>query len=259
MPLSRLKSIGFGENEVKIYEFLLANGDCTREHISKSTELKGKEVDAAVQNLTSMGAVEFEGKKVAAVSPKLFLQRLLRTREVESEIKMSELRRNVNEALGMLEPIYSESRFGLRLEELWQILDGLPAMETETVKMVSRARSEVCIMAEKFSWYDKVKEELLSALDRKVVVKALLLRSDRETESRVDDMKKNGISVRLAKCDWRNTRFTIGDGSELVFLIWAKKSGNSKIYYRPGYTKNPGLVSVFADSFQYLWEKAKPL
>jgi sugar-specific transcriptional regulator TrmB len=132
-------------------------------------------------------------------------------------------------------------------------------METETVKIVSRARSEVCIMAEKFSWYNKVKEELLSALDRNVAVKTLLLASDKETETRVEDMKKNGISVRLAKCDWRNTRFTIGDGSELVFLIWAKKSGNSKIYYRPGYTKNPGLVSVFTDSFQYLWEKAKPL
>jgi hypothetical protein len=73
---------------------------------------------------------------------------------------MSELRRSVSEALGVLEPIYSESRFGLRLEELWQILDGLPAMETDTVKMVSRARSEVCIMAERFSWYNKVKEEL---------------------------------------------------------------------------------------------------
>ncbi len=259
MPLSRLKSIGFGDNEVGIYEFLLASGDCTQDQIEKGVKLKKGAADAAIQALASKGAVELEDDKVAAVSPKIFLQRLLRTKEVETEIKMSELRRNVNDALGMLEPVYSESRFGLRLEELWQILDGLPAMETETVKIVSRARSEVCIMAEKFSWYNKVKEELLSALDRNVAVKILLLASDKETESRVDDMKKNGISVRLAKCDWRNTRFTIGDGSELVFLIWAKKSGNSKIYYRPGYTKNPGLVSVFTDSFQYLWEKAKPL
>ncbi len=259
MPYSRLKSIGFSDNEAKTYEYLLASGDCTREQIEKGAKLKKAEANTAVQGLASMGAVELEGKQVAAVSPKVFLQRLLRTREVETEIRMSELRRNVNEALGVLEPVYSESRLGLRLEELWQILDGLPAMETETVKMVSRAQSEVCIMAERFSWYNKVKEELLSALDRKVAVRALLLMADEETDSRVEDMKRNGISVRLARCDWRSTRFTIVDDAELVFLIWAKKSGDSKVYYHPGYTKNSGLLSVFADSFQYLWEKAKPL
>lgn len=259
MTLSRLKSIGFGDNEIKTYEFLLANGDCTREQVEKGAKLKRAEAENSIQSLASMGAVELEGKRVAAVSPKIFLQKLLRTREVETEIKMSELRRNVNEALATLEPVYSESRFGLRLEELWQILNGLPAMETETVKMVSRAQSEVCIMAERFSWYNKVKEELLSALDRKVAVRVILLTSDREAAARVEDMKRSGISVRLAKCDWRSTRFTVVDGSELVFLIWAKKSGDSKVYYRPGFTKNSGLVSVFMDSFQYLWEKAKPL
>jgi sugar-specific transcriptional regulator TrmB len=259
MPLSRLKSIGFNDDDVKIYEFLVTGGGCTREQIEGGTKLKRKDIEASILRLASMGAVELEGRRVGAVAPRIFLQRLLRTREVETEIKMAELRRSVNEAQGMLEPIFSESRFGLRLEELWQVLEGLPAMETETVKMVSRARSEVCIMAERFSWYNKVKEELLSALDRKVAVNVLLLTADKETEARVEDMKKYGMSVRLAKCQWRSTRFTVVDGTELVFLIWAKKSGDSKIYYRPGYTKNPGLLGVFIDSFQYLWEKAKPL
>jgi sugar-specific transcriptional regulator TrmB len=259
MPLSRLKSIGFNDDDVKIYEFLVTGGGCTREQIERGTKLKREDVEASILRLASIGAVELEGRRVGAVAPRIFLQRLLRTREVETEIKMAELRRSVNEAQGMLEPIFSESRFGLRLEELWQILEGLPAMETETVKMVSRARSEVCIMAERFSWYNKVKEELLSALDRKVTVNVLLLTADKETEARVEDMKKYGMSVRLAKCQWRSTRFTVVDGAELVFLIWAKKSGDSKVYYRPGYTKNPGLLSVFIDSFQYIWEKAKPL
>lgn len=259
MPPSRLKSIGFNEDDEKVYEFLIKGGECTREQLEKGTRLKKVESEATIMRLASMGAVELDGKRVTAVAPRIFLQRLLRTREVESEIRMTELRRSVNEAQGMLEPIFSESRFGLRLEELWQILDGLPAMETETVKMISRSRSEVFIMAERFSWYSKVKEELLSALDRKVSVNVLLLTHDRESEARVEDMKRYGISVRLAKCQWRSTRFTVVDGSELVFLIWAKKSGEGKVYYRPGYTKNPGLLSVFMDSFHYLWEKAKPL
>jgi sugar-specific transcriptional regulator TrmB len=259
MPLSRLKSIGFSDDDVKVYEFLVKGGESSREQIKKRTKLKGVDAEATITRLSSMGAIELEGERVIPIAPRVFLQRLLRTEEVETEIKMAELRRAVNEAQSILEPIFSESRFGLRLEELWQILDGLPAMETETVMMVSRARSEICIMAERFSWYNKVKEELLSALDRKVAVNVLLLTHDKETEARVEDMKKYGISVRLAKCQWRSTRFTVVDGSELVFLIWAKKSGENKVYYRPGYTKNTGLLSVFIDSFQYLWEKAKPL
>ncbi|MDD1764522.1 MAG: hypothetical protein LUQ46_00715, partial [Candidatus Methanomethyliaceae archaeon] len=62
--------------------------------------------------------------------------------------------------------------------------------------------------------------------------------------------------VRLARCEWRSMRFTLADKSELTFLVWAKKSDDSRVYYRPGYTKNQGMVSVFADSFEYLWEKA---
>ena len=51
MPLSRLKSIGFSDNEVKTYEFLLANGDCTREQIEKGAKLKKGEADAPIQSL----------------------------------------------------------------------------------------------------------------------------------------------------------------------------------------------------------------
>lgn len=259
MPLSKLRSIGFSEDDVKAYEFLITNGECTREQLEKGTGLKRQDLEASMIRLTSLGAVELEGRRVRAVAPRTFLQKLLRTREVETEIKMAEFRRNLNEAQAILEPIYSERRYGLRLEELWQILDGLPAMETETVKMVSRARSDIRILAETFSWYNKVKEELLSALDRRVSVNVLLLAPDKDTAARVEDMKKYGISVRFAQNQWRSTRFTVVDGAELVFLIWAKKSSGSKIYYRPGYTKNPGLLSVFIDSFQYLWEKATPL
>jgi sugar-specific transcriptional regulator TrmB len=259
MAFDRLKGIGFTDSEVKIYELLIREGECPKEELSRKAALGKAKFDGALSGLASHGAIEVSDKIVAAVSPRTFLQKYLTNREVDLELQMAEVKRNISEIQGILDPIYSESKYGLRLEELWQIIDGLPAMEMETIKMISRAKSEICILTERFSWYYKVREELLSALDRKVSVKVLTLETDKETQERVEDMKGCGISVRRAKCEWRSIRFTLVDSNELVFLIWAKKSNESRVSYRPGYTKNPGLLGVFCDSFQHLWEKAKPL
>ncbi|MDD1775734.1 MAG: hypothetical protein LUP94_00090, partial [Candidatus Methanomethylicus sp.] len=157
----------------------------------------------------------------------------------------------------MLEPIYAENRLGIRLDELWQVLDGLNTMEMETVRMISRSRSEICILAEQFNWYPKVREELISALDRKVKVRVILLVNNEDMKERIEEIKRLGIQIKQSPCEWRLTRFTIADNNELLFLVWARKTGDSKVYFRPGYSKNAGLVSVFQDSFELLWEKAK--
>lgn len=256
MPLSTLKAIGFADSDTTVYEFLIKEGECNKEKILKRTGLTKTQLEQALPRLTSYGAIEVKKGIVTPIPPRTFLQKYLKMKEIDLELQMAELRRNVNELQSMLEPIYSESRYGVRLEELWQAIEGLPSMEMETIRMISRCKSEVCIMAERFSYYPKVREELLSALDRKVKVRVLLLALDKETEERVDDMKRCRIEVRLARCEWRSMRFTLADKSELIFLVWAKKSDDSRVYYRPGYTKNPGMVSVFADSFEYLWEKA---
>jgi len=259
MPPSTLKAIGFTDSDARVYELLIKEGECDKEKILKKTGLAKAKLEEALPRLVSYGAVEIRKNIIVPAPPKTFLQKYLKTKEVDLELQMAELRRNVNELQSFLEPIYSESRYGVRLEELWQAVEGLPSMEMETIRMISRSKSEICVMAERFSYYPKVREELLSALDRKVKVKALLLALDKETEERVEDMKKCRMEVRLARCDWRSMRFTLVDKSEVIFLVWAKKSDDSRVYYRPGYTKNPGMVSVFADSFEYLWEKALPL
>jgi sugar-specific transcriptional regulator TrmB len=258
MSFNRLRAIGFTDDDATIYELLIRKGDFKRDELAAKVSMHSKRLDESLARMATYGAVEIKHDIVSAAPPKSFLQRYMRTKEVDLELQLSDLRNNVIEIQSTLEPIYSESRFGLRLEELWEIMDGLPAMEMETIRMISRAKAEVCILAERFSWFNKVREELLSALERKVRVKVMLLRTDEETDIRIDDMKKCGIEVKLASCDWRSLRFTLADG-ELAFLIWAKKSEDSRVYYRPGFTKNPGLISAFSDSFEYLWEKAKPV
>lgn len=259
MGFGNLRMIGFGDAEIRLYEFLVENGEESAEKLQEKLGLSGDSFRAALSELERHGAVEVRDGKVVPNPPKIFLQRFLKKQEVECDLKISELRAAVSRLQSDLDPLYAEKRLGMRTEELLQTIEGLSAMEIETVKIISRARSEICILAEQFSWYDKVREELLSALERKAVAKVILLVSDGEVRDRINDMKQHGIEVRFAGREWRSTRFTIIDSKELVFLIWARKSDSSRIYYRPGYTKNPGLVSVFHDSFDLLWERATPL
>jgi sugar-specific transcriptional regulator TrmB len=144
-----------------------------------------------------------------------------------------------------------------KLKPVWQNLDDLEALEDKIVEMISRSTSEVCIMTETFHWYIKAKKELLTALDRKVAVKVILLKYDGDTEQRVRDMNTYGMQVKLADSKWRRTRYSIVDGIELAFLIWDKKGEGGDEYFKPGYTKRLGLVSVFVDSFEHVWGTAK--
>ncbi|RWX72956.1 MAG: hypothetical protein Metus_0930 [Candidatus Methanosuratincola subterraneus] len=259
MSFSDLRSIGLKDVEIRIYEHLVENGEDLLSAIPEKLGLNAEEARSAVEELTRIGAIESKSGMLTPVAPKAFLQRYIKKQEVECDLRISELRATVGRLQSALEPIYAEKRLGMRMEELLQAIDGLPAMELETVKIISRANSEVCILAEEFSWYYKVREELLSALERKVAVRVILLVKDGKVAQRVDDMKQHGIEVRFSGREWRNTRFTIADSKELTFLIWARKSDSSRIYYRPGYTKNPGLVSVFHDSFDLLWERSDRL
>ncbi len=112
-------------------------------------------------------------------------------------------------------------------------------------------------MTETFHWYDKAKGELLRALDRKVSIKVILLKYDDETEHRVRDLNTYGAQVKLADSKWRRTRYSIIDRSEVAFLIWDKKGEGGDEYFKPGYSKRPGLVSIFVDSFDHVWGIAK--
>ncbi|MEJ5293133.1 MAG: helix-turn-helix domain-containing protein [Candidatus Methanosuratincola sp.] len=256
MSFSDLRSIGLKDAEIRVYEHLVENGEDLLSSIPEKLGMGAEATKSAVEELASIGAVEVKSGRVTPIAPKAFLQRYMKKQEVECDLRISEIRATVSRLQSTLEPLYAEKRLGMRMEELLQVIDGLPAMELETVKIISRANEEVCILAEEFSWYDKVREELLSALERKVVVRVILLVKDGKVEQRVNDMKQNGVEVRFSGREWRNTRFTIVDSKELIFLIWARKSDSSRIYYRPGYTKNPGLVSTFHDSFDLLWERA---
>jgi len=53
----------------------------------------------------------------------------------------------------------------------------------------------------------------------------------------------------------------LSDDNELVFLIWAtnERNGRRPKFFRPHFTKNDGMIRVFADAFDKRWSDASPI
>ncbi|MCQ5336942.1 MAG: hypothetical protein NO475_01935 [Candidatus Methanomethylicia archaeon] len=259
MQIEGLRQIGFSDLDIKIYEYILRKGELNKKNLLEEFKINPKDVEESISRLLQFGSIEIIRDTIMPVSPKFFLNKFLKMKELELELKLTELRKIVNELQNTLEQLYIESRYGIRLEELWQPIENLKEMEMETIKLISRAKNEISILTERFSYYPRIREELISAVDRNVEVKVLFLAFDKEIEERIKELKMNKIKVKISKGLWRNIRFTIIDKKEAVFLIWAKKERGERIYYRPGYTKNQGMIEVLLDTFQYLWNIAEEI
>jgi hypothetical protein len=163
--------------------------------------------------------------------------------------------------LSLLEPQYWELRLGVKPEDLLEPLPTLEEMEVRTVKVIANASRNVSISAETFSWFGKVKEEIYRAIERGVKFRLLMTAKDSDAVSRAREAKGLGIQVRQPKEDWYPVRGTLSDDKELVFLIWAtnERNGRRPKFFRPHFTKNNGMIRVFADAFDKRWSDASPI
>lgn len=255
MLLQLLKNLGFSDVDIKIYEGLLSQ-DSRKDELMTRLNIDEKSLEESINRLKQIGAIDVRDDIIILIHPNNFLNNYLKMKELELSLKLMELKNTINEVGGILSQMYDERRYGIRKEELWQYLNSLIDMELETVKIISRAKDEVLIFTEKFSYYPRIREELLSAKGRGVRIKIIFLNPS--SEDIIRELKINKMELRHFK-DWRNIRFTIIDNREAVFLIWARKSGGDRIFYRPGYTRNPGIIEILSDTFAHLWEKALPL
>ena len=159
----------------------------------------------------------------------------------------------------MLEPQYWEARLGVKPEDLLEPLPSLEEMELQTIRILSNATKDVAMSAENFSWFDKVREEIERGLDRGVRFRVLMKAKDSTTNQRVQELQGMKIHVRESKEEWYPVRGTLCDDQELVFLIWTGRESEFERpkFYRPHYTKNPGMIRVFADAFEKRWAEAQ--
>lgn len=256
-----LLKLGFTEEEAKSYLNLVekADGEVV-ERVYEVFEVSEDEARDILASLVRKGAVFVEHNRVKAAAPRDFVYKLLENRKRELEKAFGEVDRAATELLRGLEPIYWEKRLGIKAEDLLEPLEDLKAMELRTTQIINRAMKEVRILAGRFDWYPRVREVLFAAHDRKVSIKVLLSTINDANQAIVKELKDMKAEVKKLPDEWYPIRGTLCDGKELVFLIWAtKKDVKLPIYYRPSYTKNEGLISIFMDAFEKKWHESTPV
>jgi len=259
-----LKSLGLSSGESKIYLRLLTQpqGEML-DKILTTFGMPSPIAEDSLKSLADKGLIRISSNRVEAVQPRTFLQKLLAQRKQTLE---GQLERETGAALQLeklLEPIYWESRMGIRPEEIIEPLRDLQEMEVRTAKILADAQNAVFIFAETFGWYPKVRESLYEAHDRGVGIQVIMLVNDESTRERAKELRSLGMQVRhfSEEHDWYPVRGTLIDDRELVFLIWATKKRDVQrpVYYRPNYTTNKGLIRVFRDAFMRRWDEGKPI
>lgn len=257
-----LKSLGFSQNQCKIYLALLESSE--GESIDRVLSELGvplAEAESAIKLLVDREAIKVISNRLEANPPKQFLANLIQERKNESDRQLRDLSDRAGSLQKILEPTYWEKRRGVRPEDILEPLDDLASMEIRTVKVIGNAERSIRIFAQTFGWYHKIREELYRALERNVKAFVLMTAIDEHSGKISQELKDVGVEVRLSTQEWYPVRGTLVDDMELIFLIWAtdKRQTPRPIYYRPHYTKNPGLIRVFADAFIKRWDQARPI
>jgi predicted transcriptional regulator len=257
-----MEELGFSREGCSIYFSLLEkpSGE-TIEQILAHSSFSSREAERAVKELVEKGIVHVSSNKLEASEPKQFVARIQDMKRLEVSRDLDSLNVKSARLLSLLEPQYWELRLGVKPEDLLEPLPTLEEMELRTVKVIANASRSISISAETFSWFGKVKEEIYRAIERGVKFRLLMIAKDSDTLSRAAEAKGLGMEVRQSKEDWYPVRGTLADDKELVFLIWAtnERSGRRPKFFRPHFTKNNGMIRIFADAFDKRWSDATPI
>jgi sugar-specific transcriptional regulator TrmB len=255
-----MKKLGFSDGECSIYLTLLSSSrPIPIDKVLMGSGMSTSLAEAAIRTLAERGAVRTVSNALEAVDPNVMLSRVLEEKQREMERTLEASEDAASTLRKLLVPKYSESKLGIKPEDIVEPLESLEKMELQTVKIISNAQKEIKIFAETFGWYEKVREELFKAHDRSVKTNVLMLVVDEYTQKRARELGSLGVEVRYCAEEWCPVRGTLVDESELVFLIWAtrKKGTVNPAFYRPHYTRNPGLIRIFSDAYRTWWNECK--
>jgi sugar-specific transcriptional regulator TrmB len=258
-----LRRAGLTSYESEAYLALLSKRELTAEDLSKITTVPLTRVYGTLEQLMQKGfarIVESRPKRYQAISPNqakrdylTYLRRSLEANMLSVEETMGALQRQV-------EPLYVESHLQVKAEELLEPLVDLQSMEKMTRDHVQNASDEILISTALFSWFPKLKSQLKAALGKGVRVRILMQFAQSQMGRQLSELSELGARIRNTREPWHPVRGTLVDNKDLIFLIWAAEETErhwNPIVYTPHHTKNPGLLRIFRESFEYRWNNAK--
>ena len=258
-----LRRTGLTSYESEAYLALLAKRELTAEDIASMTSIPITRVYGTLEQLMQKGfarIVVSRPKRFHAVPPdqvrkeySTYLRRTFETSLVSTEETMRQLQKEV-------EPLYVESHLQVKAEELLEPLEDLQTMERKTRDYIQDASKEVLISTALFSWLPKLKSQLRNVLTKGVKVRILMRIADTQMRKHLNELTGLGAQIRDTREPWHPVRGTLVDKKDLIFLIWAAEESErhwNPIVYTPHHTKNPGLIRIFRESFDFRWNNAK--
>jgi sugar-specific transcriptional regulator TrmB len=258
-----LKQIGLTTYESEAYLALLSKRMMTAEEISEKTSVPITRVYGTLEQLMQKGfakIVQGRPKRFHAVSPEQAKREYVTHLRQSFETELLTIDETLRHLQRQVEPIYVESHLQVKAEELLEPLADLRTMEKRTIDYVKGAEDEVLISTALFSWLPKIKTTLGDAVRRGVKMMVLMQFGDNPARSHLGELSKLGVQIRESPDPWHPVRGTLVDSRDLVFVIWAAEEVErhwNPIVYTPNHTKNPGLIRIFRESFQFRWANSR--
>jgi len=256
----KLKVLGLTQYEIKTFLLLVRSSALTADNIHQQTNIPTPRIYDTIESLEKKGLVRTipgRPKRFEALSPELALKNYLSHKEKEYQNELEKISRISRDLISLLSQQYYQSHFLIRPDDLLEAYTTLDEMEQKTIEIIDSASEEVSILTNVFYWFPKIKQPLVAALKRGVKVRVLMQAQSSEVQDLAYQLKRLGINVRIIEKEVTLIRGTLVDREQVIFVIWASPKNHEKYVFRPHFSSNYGIVELFANNFEYLWEKAK--
>jgi len=261
--MESLRRAGLTSYESEAYVALLSARELTAEEISRTTSIPITRVYGTLEQLMQKGfarIVQSRPKRYYAVPPEQAKREYLANLRRGFETNLLSIEEIMRSLQKEVEPLYVESHLQVKAEELLEPLDDLRSMERTTSEHVQGATKEVLISTALFFWLPKIRSQLRNALIKGVKVRILMQFTQTQMRRNLSELSNLGAQIRDTRDPWHPVRGTLIDNKDLVFVIWAAEEAErywNPIVYIPHHTKNPGLIRIFRESFDFRWSSAK--
>jgi len=260
-----LEDIGLSGYQVKALLALIQCGEAKASDIAQLSGVPRAKVYSVLDQLVDLGLVDKKpGRPIIykAKKPNEIVERLKLNIEMEYRKKIKEFEEIEEELEKVLSDLYTPVSEPKELIKLVRV--GEPS-ERETRLMFSEARKEINIVSKVFEYYPKVRDELISAVERNVSVKILLLgesflddRSRQVQREIVKMLKKDldSVEIRFSKTILPLRGVIIDPSYDYTSgkAIFVVEDPKTPLYLRDAaITENPSLVAGMKKYFDLIW------
>ena len=256
----KLKSLGLTQYEVKTLKTLIALSASTAEEIHKQTDIPTPRIYDTIESLQKKGLVRTitgRPKKFEALNLEKGLQNFIKFKELEFQDELNKISSISDHVLSLLsDPVY-QSQLVVKPDELIEAYSTLAEMQVKTIDLVNKAKKEVCIFTNVFYWFEHVEKALKNALERNVKIRVLMRMEDDLSISYANKLVSMGAKVKRIVEESVLARGTLIDNEQVIFVIWVSPIKQEKYVYRPHFSSNSGIIEIFSNNFEYLWEKSR--